>query len=522
VLNLETTQQNEKRWIVLAVLCIVLFIISIDNTVLNLAIPAISLGLGATTSQLQWIVDAYTLVFASLLITTGTIGDHFGRKRLLMIGLGLFCLGSLGAALSVNTTMLIGFRAFLGMAGALIMPSTLSIIINVFRDARERARAIAIWSSIFSVGAGIGPIIGGFLISSFHWSSVFFLNVPITLIGLVGTIIYVPESRNLQSPRPDFAGVSLSIIGLFSLVYGTIQAGENGWLQPNVLIAFAVGVVFLAAFLWWENHSSNPMLPLHFFKNMAFTGANAALTFSAFAMMGSMYFFSQYLQTILGYPPLLAALGMLPMTPAVLISTLSSVRLDRKLGTKFTIALGLVLSGAGLFMFSAFAGLATPYWQVLLVLLVLGIGIGFIMSPATNSVMSSLPPNRAGIGSAMNDTTRQLGGALGVAILGALMNGIYRSHVAALAKVNGISPANFSEILSSVQNAHMAATKLAGDASALVIQTSSLAFVAGMDRAFFIGSVAMILGAVAAWMILPNKPKPVLAESQVSELTEKE
>jgi hypothetical protein len=254
------------------------------------------------------------------------------------------------------------------------------------------------------------------------------------------------------------------------------------------------------------------MLPLHFFKNMAFTGANAALTFSAFAMMGSMYFFSQYLQSVLGYPPILAALGMLPMTPAVLISTLSSVRLDHGLGTKLTVALGLVLSGVGLYMFSAFAGLATPYWQVLLVLLVLGTGIGFTMSPATNSVMSSLPPKRAGIGSAMNDTTRQLGGALGVAILGALMNGIYRGDVGKLANVSGISTSAFADILSSVQNAHLAAANLSGEMAGLVTQTSNLAFVAGMDRAFFIGSIAMALGAVAAWMILPNRKQRVPAE----------
>jgi drug resistance transporter, EmrB/QacA subfamily len=519
----ETSTQYEKRWYVLAVLCIVLFIISIDNTVLNLAIPAISLGLGATTGELQWIVDAYTLVFASLLITTGTIGDHFGRKRLLMIGLALFALGSLGAALSVSTTMLIAFRAFLGMAGALIMPSTLSIITNVFRDRHERARAIAIWSSIFSIGAGVGPLIGGFLISSFHWSSVFFLNVPIAAIGLIGTIVYVPESKNEQAPRPDIAGVVLSVVGLFALVYGTIQAGEAGWTQPNVLIAFAVSVVFLTAFGWWENHSTNPMLPLHFFKNMEFTGANASLTFSAFAMMGSVYFFSQYLQTVLGYTPILAALGMLPMTPAVLFSTLNSMHVERWLGTKVTVALGLIFSGAGLFMFSVFAGTATPYWQVLLVLVVLGVGIGLTISPATNSVMSSLPPGRAGIGSAMNDTTRQLGGALGIAILGALMNGIYRSNVGQLAVAKGITTTAFADILSSVQNAHLAAASLNGAIAGVVTQTSDLAFIAGMDRAFLIGSIAMLLGAVTALLILPSRKKsaPVEAEA-VTELAGEE
>jgi EmrB/QacA subfamily drug resistance transporter len=508
---LTTITPNPKRWSILAVLCIVLFIISIDNTVLNLAIPSISEGLGATTSQLQWVVDMYTLVFASLLITTGTIGDRFGRKKLLTLGLSLFGLGSLGAAFSNSTSMLIGFRALLGVAGAMIMPSTLSIIINVFTDHHERARAIAIWSSIFSIGAGIGPIIGGFLINSFHWSSVFLLNVPIVLIGLTGAILLVPESKDERAPRPDFLGVVLSIVGLLALIFAVISAGERGFADRLVWISFAVAVVFLAGFMGWENRSENPMLPLHFFKNRSFSGANAGLTISSFAMMGSMYFFSQYLQTILGYSPILAAVSMFPMTPAVFLFTMLSVRVDRRLGTKKTMSLGLLLSGLGFFLFSQFAGLNTPYWQVLLVQIVLGSGIGFTMSPATNSIMSSLPPNRAGIGSAMNDTTRQLGGALGVAVLGALMNGIYRAGVSLLGKQTGIDGAAFAEIMSSVQNAHLAANRLTGSLVEQVTRTSSQAFVNGMDHSFLVASIIMGLATIATYLLLPVKPERAVA-----------
>lgn len=502
---MNTSPQYKKRWYVLGIMCLVLFIISIDNTVLNLALPSISAGLGATASQLQWIVDAYTLIFASLLITTGSIGDRFGRRKLLLFGLSLFGLGSLGAALSVSTVMLIGFRALLGLAGAMIMPSTLSILTDVFRDGKERAKAIAIWSSIFSIGAGFGPIVGGFLINSFDWSSVFFLNLPIVLVCAVGGYILVPESKDSSAPKPDFLGVVLSIIGLLALVFGMIQAGEKGWLSSSVLISFGIAVVFLYAFIRWENHSEAPMLPLHFFKNMSFTGANAALTISSFAMMGSMYFFSQFLQSVQGYSPLMAAVCMLPMTPAVLFFTIKSVKFDRQFGTRFTMSLGLLLSGIGLFLFSRVAGIHTSYWYILLVQIFLGSGAGFTMSPATNAVMSSLPPGRAGIGSAMNDTTRQVGGALGVAVLGALMNGTYRAGVGLLDGTGGITETVLEQVRSSIQGAHLVALKLETSLANTVVQTSSQAFVDGMKESLFVASLVMVAAAITAWVILPKK-----------------
>lgn len=499
------SSQYAKRWYVLVIMCIVLFIIAIDNNVLNLALPSISAQLGATASQLQWIVDAYTLIFASLLITTGAIGDRFGRKKLLLIGLGLFGLGSLGAALSVSTFMLIVCRALLGLAGAMIMPSTLSILTNVFQDPKERAKAIAIWSSVFSVGAGVGPIIGGLLINAFHWSSVFFLNVPIVAVGIIGGLIFVPESKDASAPKPDLPGVGLSTIGLFALIFGVIQAGDLGWTATPVLLSFGIAFVFLYAFIRWENHSSSPMLPMVFFKNMNFTGANVSLTISAFAMMGSMYFFSQFLQSVQGYSPIVAALSMFPMTISVITFTMQSVKLDRKMGTKFTMSLGLLLSGMGLFLFSQVAGVHTPYVYILLVQIILGSGIGFTISPATNSIMSSLPPGRAGIGSAMNDTTRQLGGALGVAVLGALMNGTYRSGVGALAGANGITAPLMEQIRSSIQGAHLAAASLGTNLANRVVQTSSQSFVNGMSEALLIASIIMVVASITAWVLLPAR-----------------
>jgi len=499
----------KNRWLILVMMCISLFIISIDNTVLNLALPSISGGLDASASQLQWVVDAYPLIFASLLITTGAIGDRFGRKRLLIIGLALFGLGSLGAAFSVSIQMLIGFRALLGLAGALIMPSTLSTLIHVFKAGKERTTAISIWTAIFSVGAAIGPIIGGFLLNTYSWSSVFFLNVPIAAFGVIGGLLLVPESFSSIVPKPDFIGVSLSILGLVSLVYAMIRAGEVSWLSPEVLISFILGAAFMTVFILWQKRSSNPMLPLEFFKNMSFTGANLALALSTFAMMGSMFFFSQYFQSVQGYSPIMAALCMLPMTPATLYSTLQSVGVTQKLGTRFTMALGLLVTGVGLFLFSLFVAIDTTYYLMLIVLIVLGVGTGLTMSPATNSIMNSLPAHRAGIGSAMNDTTRQVGGTLGIAVLGSLMNGRYRAWVGTLSGLKGITSSMMEQILSSIQNAHILAQTLGGTLQQLVVQTSSQAFVDGVRESFLVGGFIMVLAAVVAVILLPNHAKEI-------------
>lgn len=501
-----SVNQNNQRWYVLATLCIVLFIISIDNTVLNLALPSISTTLKASASQLQWIVDTYTLIFASILITTGTLGDRYGRRKLLIIGLALFGLGSLGAALSVSTLMLIIFRGVLGIAGALVMPSTLSILNHVFHEPRERAKAFAIWSSIFSIGAGVGPIIGGLLINSFHWSSVFFLNVPIVVIGLIGVFVFVPESKDENAPSPDLPGVALSVIGLFALIAGTIQAGEKGWLAPQVLLEFGISFAFLFAFVLWEKHSPRPMLPLEFFKIRSFTGANVSLTISAFAMIGSMFFFSQFLQSVRDYSPLLAAVSMFPMTISVFSFTMLSVPVYHRVGVKLTMAAGLLLMGTALFLFAAVVGVQTSYWYVLLVQLILGSGIGLTMSPATNTIMSSLPPNRGGIGSAMNDTTRQLGGALGIAVLGALSNRAYRAEVAPLANLPEVGPSLMEQIRSSIQTAHNAAAQLSADIAPTVLNTAKQAFSDGMHEALIIGGAMMVLAALAAWLILPKQP----------------
>jgi EmrB/QacA subfamily drug resistance transporter len=497
--------EYDRRWLTLLVCCVVLFIVAVDNSVLNLALPSISQSLGATAGQLQWVVDAYTLVSAALLITTGALGDRYGRKRMLHLGLALFGLGSLGAALAVSTDMLILFRSVLGLAAAMVMPSTLSILTNVFHDHKERAQAIAIWSSIFTIGAGIGPLVGGYLLSHFSWSSVFYVNLPVVAIGLLGGRLFVPESRDDSAPKADVPGALLSIGGLVSLVYGIIRSGEDGWLANDVLTWLGVAILLLATFAWWESRSAHPMLPLEFFKNMSFTGSSVALTISSFGLMGSLYFLSQYFQSVQGYTPLVAALCMLPMTPMGFVATLMSVKVDRKLGAKLTVSLGLFIAGAGLLALSMTAGIDTPYLMTFGVLLILSTGLGMIMSPATNAVMSSLPLGRAGIGAAMNDTTRQIGGTFGVAVLGALMNAIYRAGVDRIAVTNAL-PEGISELIrGSIQSAQQAVAQLPAGMAEGIVTGARQAFVDGMSQSVLIGAIIMFVAGIAALLMLPAR-----------------
>ncbi|MCH7481203.1 MAG: MFS transporter, partial [Chloroflexi bacterium] len=340
------TAGYKNRWRGMIFIGISLIVISIDNTILNVALPSISRTLGASASELQWIVTAYVLMFASLLLTMGALGDRFGRKRMLQIGLVLFGIGSAAAGLSTSTNMLIAARAFLGFGGAIIMPSTLSIITATFpRD--EQPRAIAMWAAIFGLGIGIGPVLGGWLIELYDWNSVFFINLPVVLVAIVGGSTYLMESRDESAPRIDIPGILLSIPGLFLLVYAIIEAGNQGWTAPEVLQTFAISAILLTAFALWESRAKEPMLPLYFFKNMSFTAANLAMVLVMFAMFGSIFFMSQYLQSVIGYSAFEAGVRMLPLALTMVVASIASSRVAASIGTKYTVALGIFIAGLG-------------------------------------------------------------------------------------------------------------------------------------------------------------------------------
>jgi len=513
------TEGYKNRWKGMIFIGISLIVISIDNTILNVALPSISRDLGASASELQWVVTAYVLMFAALLLTMGALGDRFGRKRMLQIGLVLFGLGSAAAGLSTSTNMLIATRAFLGFGGAIIMPSTLSIITATF-PREEQPRAIAMWAAIFGLGIGIGPVLGGWLIEILNWNSVFFINLPIVVVAIIGGSSYLMESRDESARRIDFPGIFLSIPGLFALVYAIIEAGNQGWSAPEVLTVFGIAAVLLIAFAVWESRAKEPMLPLYFFKNMSFTAANLAMVLVMFAMFGSIFFMSQYLQSVIGYSALEAGVRMLPLALTMVVASIASSRVAGRIGTKYTVALGIFIAGLGLLYMSQFFAVDSSYATIIIGIILLPLGLGMTMSPATNSVMQSIPTNKAGIGSAMNDTTRQLGGALGVAILGTLMNNVYVQDIQALkATLGGNMPAEiFNVIESSIQGANIivANAPLPDAVKLLILDTANAAFVNGMTSAMLIGAGLMFTASLLTLAILPAKVRS--PESQPSEM----
>ena len=498
----EATKGHSKRWIALLFLALSLLIIALDNTVLNVALPSITEDLGASVSQQQWIINAYVLVFAALLLTMGALGDRFGRRKALQIGLVVFGLCSLLAALSTTTGMLIGARALLGIGAAIIMPATLSILTATFRDPKERAQAIALWAGTFALGVGIGPVLAGWLLEHFEWNSVFFINIPVVTVALIGGRLFMEESKDEKAAKPDIPGVILSITGLFALVYGIIEAGRESWTADTVLASFGAAAVLLTAFALWEWRTPEPMLPLRFFRNMSFTGANIALTLVMFSMFGTMFFMSQYFQSVQGYSALEAGLRIMPLAPVSFVTAVSSALVARTIGTKMTVGLGILLAASGLFFISQVADVDTPYPTILLGMCILAAGMGTATSPATNSIMGSVPVRKAGVGSAMNDPTRQVGGALGVAVLGTVMNSIYLNKTEVLRGT--LTEGVFETVQNSIQTALIVADQLPPHLAQPVIDASKDGFVSGMNDAFLYASIIMAVAAVITLAILPK------------------
>jgi len=490
-----------RRWWTLAVLCLSLLVIGLDNTILNVALPTLVRDLHASQSQLQWIVDAYTIVFASLLLTAGSLGDRFGRKRALSVGLVLFGAGSAFAAFSGSASLLILARGAAGVGGALIMPATLSILTNVF-PAEERGRAIGIWAGMSAIGIVAGPTAGGWLLQHFWWGSVFLINVPVVAAALVAGHFLVPESRDPAARRLDPNGTVLSAVGLVGLLYGIIEAPTHGWQDPAVLAAFAVAALFLSAFVVWELRTDHPMLDVRFFDNARFSAASVSITLVFFAMFGVLFFLTQYLQVVLGYSAFKAGLSFLPVAVAMMIAAPNSARLTARFGTKVVVTAGMVIVAGSLVLLSG-ATVSSGYALVATVLGLLGLGMAIAMAPATESIMGSLPPERAGVGSAVNDTTREVGGALGVAVLGSLTNAAYRAHMGSSAAAAALPPAARAAVRAGVGNAVAVAQQLPGRAGVALAADARVAFVHAMSSTVRVGAVVALAGAVVAALWLP-------------------
>jgi EmrB/QacA subfamily drug resistance transporter len=489
----------ERRWLILGVLCTSLMIVIIGNTALNVALPTLALELDASTTDLQWMVDSYALVFAGMLFTAGTLGDRFGRKGALQAGLVLFLLGTLAATFGDSSATVISARALMGLAAAFVMPSTLSILTNVF-PAHERARAIAVWAGISGGGAALGPIASGFLLEHFWWGSVFLVNVPMIALALIAGRVLVPTSRDPEQPPLDVPGALLSIVALSALVYGIIEGPHNGWTSASTLGIFAVAAVFLVLFGWRELRTPSPMLDLAYFRDRRFSAASGGMTLIFFAMFGTFFLVAQYFQLVLGYSPLESGLFQLPMAFVMMAVSPQVPKLVNRFGAPRVVPAGLSLVALGLLLFS-FMGVHTSIWWMYGPILCLAGGMALSMTPLTTLIMSAVPVAKAGVGSAMNDTTRELGGALGVAVLGSLVTSTYASSLGDVTA--GLSEAQRATAETGLVGAFAVARDLGADGAAMV-EAAKQAFVDGISLAAVVGAIVVAIAAVAIRRSLPR------------------
>ncbi|MFI9113239.1 MFS transporter [Streptomyces venezuelae] len=478
------TGGHPQRWLILGVICLAQLTVLLDNTVLSVAIPSLTSELHATTTDIQWMINAYSLVQSGLLLSAGNAADRYGRKKLLAIGLALFGIGSLAAGLADSTAQLIAARAGMGVGGALLMTTTLAVVMQIFDDS-ERVKAIALWSTVASLGFAGGPLIGGVILNHFWWGMIFLINIPVAVLALVAVLKLVPESKNPQGERPDLLGALLSTIGMTAVVYAIISGPEHGWVSAQVLVPAAIGVLGLGAFALWELHTPYPMLDMHFFRNQKFIGAIGGSILVVFGMGGSLFLLTQHLQFVLGYEPLEAGLRMAPLALTIVGLNLTGIgpKIVVKLGTPPTVVLGMSLVAGGLTAISLLGGGTDgSYAGMLLGLVLMGGGIA-VSSPAmANAIMSSIPPEKAGVGAGINGTLAEFGNGLGVAVLGAVLNARFAALVAVTA--------------SSLPAALAAA---GGEAERRAI---SEAFASGLQTSQLVGAIAVFAGGLVAAALL--------------------
>ncbi|QIS71960.1 MFS transporter [Streptomyces sp. DSM 40868] len=419
--GMSTSQGHPQRWLILGVICLAQLTVLLDNTVLNVAIPSLTRELHATTSDIQWMINAYSLVQSGLLLTAGSAADRYGRKKMLITGLVLFGAGSLVAGLAGSTGQLIAARAGMGIGGALLMTTTLAVAMQIFAP-EEQPKAIGIWSAVNALGFAGGPLIGGFVLDHFWWGAIFLINLPVAALAVVAVVILVPESKNPRGDRPDLIGAVLSTIGMASLVYAIISGPGHGWTSARVLVTAAVAVVVLGAFAWWENRTEDPMLDIHFFRDRRFTGAVAGAVLIVFGMGGALFLLTQHLQFVLGYEPLEAGLRTAPLALTVVVLNFSglSAKWSARLGTPASIALGMVCMSAGLVSIAEVD--SGGYAGTLLGLLLIGAGCAVANPAMAHAIMSAIPPEKAGVGAGINGTLAEFGNGLGVAVLGAVLS----------------------------------------------------------------------------------------------------
>ncbi len=496
-------EPNPRRWAILAVVCLAAFVTVLDGTIVNIALPSLAVDLDASTRQLQWIVDSYLLVFTGLLLAAGSLGDRWGRKRALMLGLALFGATSAYAGSVDSANALIIGRALMGIGAALIYPATLAILTAVFTDAGERAKAIGIWAATSGIAVAAGPITGGWLLENYWWGSVFFINVPVVIAGLVMTALLVPDSRDSETPPLDRVGFVLSIASLGALVFTIIEAPEWGWASANTLFGFAAAAMLLLSFIRWELRVEHPMLPVRIFENLRFSAASIAVTSAFFALFGFVFLITQYFQFVRGYGPLEAGVRTVPVAVAIALASILAPGLVERFGTTRVVASGLALMAVAFGWISTVTG-DTSYLAIVGQMILLGAGLGSTTAPATESIMGSLSVDKAGVGSAVNDTTRELGGTLGVAILGSVFNSLYVSSLDQ-SEILGALPSEAQEVaLDSVGAAQFIAAEL-GPNAVTFLNDVNLAFLDGLAVACYVAVAVTLAGSAFVLRFLPAR-----------------
>ncbi len=495
----------DNRWLILGVMSLSLVIVMLNNVTLNVALPNLSTSLGADNSELQWIMDAYALVFGGTLLVMGALGDRFGRKGALQIGLLIVGTASAWTAFFADSsTDVIVARGIMGLGAALVMPSTLSVVLVVFPP-KERGKAIGIWAAMAGIGAPIGLLVGGWAVENYDWEMAFLINVPIILIALVVGAIIVPRSKDEEQRPLDGGGAVLSILVLGSLLYGIIEGPSLGWTNSWVLGAFAISLITTLLFVYSQKKSEFPLLPLEFFKDRRFSIGLVAISMAFFVMFSFMFMQMLHFQLVRGHSPLSAAIRFFPLPIGLMPAAANSDRLVAKFGRPNVIATGLCLVAVGLFLFTQ-VNIETSYAQIAATFFLLGLGIGLTMAPSTTAVMDSIPESKAGVGSATNDSSREVGGALGIAIGGSILNEIYQSTI--------VIPASASAQASIIQESFPAAMTVgqqmlaAGNSDgALLIASARESFIEGMVGACVIAAIIAVLAAIIVKLKMPDDEK---------------
>ena len=499
----------KRKPVILGSLLLAAFVINLDTTIVNVALPSLVRQLHASDSQLQWVVDAFNLVFAGSVLAMGSLSDRFGRKGMLLGGLSVFGLASVAGGLTHSAGALIAARAVMGVGAAMVFPSTLSLLTTVFSERGERARAIGLWGAITGAALALGPIVGGWLLQAFDWRSIFFVMAPVAAIAGVLAVRYVPTSRDPNAPRTDRAGFALSTATVSLLIFTIIEAPRHGWGSPRTLGSFALTAALAAAFVARERRAEHPMLDLSLFRNPRFTAASASVAISFFALSGFIFLVTQYFQFLKGYGPLSTGVRLLPVATCVAISSILGTRLAVRIGTKVVVAAGLFLMSAFYLWVATTTATTTSYGTIAAQMVVLGTGIGLTSAPATEAIMGVVPKAKAGIGSAVNDATRLLGGTLGVAVIGSVYASLYASRLTS-ALPRGL-PAGLAQTAhASVGAALSAAGSLvhAGHPAlaGAIHNAASSAFFQGFHAGDYVSAAIAAAGAVIALALLPAQP----------------